>query len=254
MSEKLHSLHDQQDPGLSNEDRHLAQLLAFEDQKPWLLAFFDGIRDYFFPEKLPPLRVTSKPLAPKEVRAGVFVYSGAMQDESGPAAMSQRYKPGVKVDSSHLDGLASIGVEESGWGIFVRNVRDTIFPPKQKPLDVTSKPVQVKDIWGMSRGNERRAGLISGGVHVGAVALMFLVGAQYGMQEEELKDTVNLIAPDIDIAPYVPKTKPAAQQMGGGGGGGDRSPTPASKGKLPPVADRQFVPPAAVVHNPLPNW
>ena len=41
--------------------------------------------------------------------------------------------------------------------------------------------------------------------------------------------------------------------MGGGGGGGDRSPTPPSKGKLPKLATRQFVPPAAVIRNPDPK-
>jgi TonB family protein len=37
--------------------------------------------------------------------------------------------------------------------------------------------------------------------------------------------------------------------MKGGGGGGDRSPLPASKGKLPKAAVRQFVPPQAVINN-----
>src|SRR5260370_23276752 len=39
--------------------------------------------------------------------------------------------------------------------------------------------------------------------------------------------------------------------MGGGGGGGDRSPTPVTKGKLPKLADKQFVPPMiSKVENP----
>ena len=41
--------------------------------------------------------------------------------------------------------------------------------------------------------------------------------------------------------------------MGGGGGGGDRSPLPASKGRLPKVAPRQFTPPMAVYNNPNPK-
>ena len=41
--------------------------------------------------------------------------------------------------------------------------------------------------------------------------------------------------------------------MGGGGGGGDRSPLPASKGRLPKPALRQFTPPMAVVNNPNPK-
>ena len=39
----------------------------------------------------------------------------------------------------------------------------------------------------------------------------------------------------------------------GGGGGGDRSPLPASKGKLPKPQPRQFVPPTAVINNPAPK-
>ncbi|MGA7234697.1 MAG: energy transducer TonB, partial [Bryobacteraceae bacterium] len=39
----------------------------------------------------------------------------------------------------------------------------------------------------------------------------------------------------------------------GGGGGGDRSPLPASKGRLPKPAPRQFVPPSAVIVNPQPK-
>jgi TonB family protein len=41
--------------------------------------------------------------------------------------------------------------------------------------------------------------------------------------------------------------------MGGGGGGGDRSPLPASFGKLPKASLRQFTPPMAVINNPNPR-
>jgi len=207
--------------------------------------------EYFFPEKVPPLRVTSRPLAPKQVRAGVYIYSGAWEESpTGPPKLSPAFRPGVKVDSDHLERLARSGEEVPWYKAVYDDIRDYFFPPKQPPLKVTSKPVQVKSVWGFSGGRGRQAGLISAGIHVGAVALMFLAGAQY-VTQQEVKETVNLVAPDINIAPYVPKPKP--KPMGGGGGGGDRSPMPASKGKLPPVAPRQFVPPAAVVHNPAPK-
>jgi len=50
------------------------------------------------------------------------------------------------------------------------------------------------------------------------------------------------------IAPYL-----SASRSAGGGGGGDRSPLPASKGKLPKIAPRQFTPPAAFINNPNPK-
>ena len=57
--------------------------------------------------------------------------------------------------------------------------------------------------------------------------------------QQVVKQQIDLIAPDI--APYKPTVKKDA--MHGGGGGGDRSPTPVSKGNLPKLAKRQFVPP-----------
>jgi TonB family protein len=57
----------------------------------------------------------------------------------------------------------------------------------------------------------------------------------------------------VDIAPYQPQAAAKKQAMGGGGGGGDRSPLPASKGKLPRQDLKQFTPPMAVVNNPNPK-
>jgi TonB family protein len=113
---------------------------------------------------------------------------------------------------------------------------------------VTSKPVPVKDIWGFYGGQGKRAGASSLAIHVGVVALLFVIGTNKTIQRV-VKDQIALIAPDI--APYKPTIK--KNQMGGGGGGGDRSPTPASKGKLPRLADKQFVPPMAVIRNPDPK-
>ena len=81
-------------------------------------------------------------------------------------------------------------------------------------------------------------------IHCGVVALLFLAGANRDVQHA-VKATANLVAPLI--APYLP----AAAH--GGGGGGDRSPLPASKGRLPRIAPRQFTPPAAVLNNTNPK-
>jgi periplasmic protein TonB len=129
-------------------------------------------------------------------------------------------------------------VEEPFLRSLVRNVKELIHPPKLPPLEVTSKPVAVRDIWGSYAGQEKRAGLTSFLVHIAVVALLFLLGTNKAVQQV-VKQQIELIAPDI--APYKPTVKKDA--MHGGGGGGDRSPTPVSKGKLPKLANRQFVPP-----------
>ena len=80
--------------------------------------------------------------------------------------------------------------------------------------------------------------------------LLFTVASSKAVQEK-VKEVVPLIAP-IDLAP--PEVAPVKKQtMQGGGGGGDRSPLPASKGRLPKQALRQFTPPMAVVNNPNPK-
>jgi TonB family protein len=106
----------------------------------------------------------------------------------------------------------------------------------------------VKEIWGFYGGQEKRAGLSSMAIHVAVVGLLFLIGTNKAVQKA-VKEQIDLIAPDL--SPYKPTVK--KDNMGGGGGGGDRSATPPSKGKLPRLADKQFVPPMAVVHNPDPK-
>lgn len=155
--------------------------------------------------------------------------------------------PRIQADD-HLDRLLVAETEEPVWRSLVENVREFIRPPKLPPLEVTSKPVAVKSIWGDYRYG-RQAGLSSTLIHIGLAALLFTVFSNRHVQQM-VKQTVSLVAP-IDLAP--PEMKPSPKQAGGGGGGGDRSPLPASKGRAPKAAPRQFTPPMAVVHNDNPK-
>jgi TonB family protein len=148
----------------------------------------------------------------------------------------------------HLGRLLLPETGKSWIQSFIENVRDAINPPKLPPLEVTSKPVPVKDIWAGDE-NKGKAGISSIAIHMGFIALLVLLGTNKAVQQTA-KEAVTLIAP-LDIAPYVAPAK--KQVAGGGGGGGDRSPLKASQGKLPKVAPRQFVPPTAVITNPNPK-
>ncbi len=148
----------------------------------------------------------------------------------------------------HLQRLLAANIEEPFLRSFIRNVKDFVNPPKLPPLEVTSKPVPVKDIWGFYGGQKKQAGLGSLLIHATAIILLFVIGTNKAVQQV-VKQQIALIAPDL--APYKPTVK--KDPMGGGGGGGDRSPTPQSKGKLPRISDKQFVPPMAVIHNPDPK-
>jgi protein TonB len=149
----------------------------------------------------------------------------------------------------HLARLYSPTIEEPWFRSLFRNIREAIHPPQLPPLEVTSKPVAVKEIWGLY-GKDNKSNLMSLAIHTTVVVLLFTVASSKAVQQKA-REAVSLIAPDL--AAYVPKMAEQKQQMGGGGGGGDRSPTPASKGRLPKPSMKQFTPPMAVVNNPNPK-
>jgi TonB family protein len=144
--------------------------------------------------------------------------------------------------------LTQEALDRAWYSNIMAAIKEAIHPPKLPPLEVTSRPVPVKDIWGFYGGQEKRAGFSSLAIHAAAIGLLFIIGTNQAVQQV-VRRQISLIAPDL--APYQPAVK--KDPMAGGGGGGDRSPTPASKGKLPRLSDKQFVPPMALVHNPDPK-
>jgi len=81
-------------------------------------------------------------------------------------------------------------------------------------------------------------------IHCGVAALLLLAGTSPAVRQA-LRPTTNAVSL---IAPYL-----SLSNEGGGGGGGVRSPLPASKGRLPKIAPRQFTPPMAVLNNTNPK-
>jgi TonB family protein len=169
---------------------------------------------------------------------------------SSTAAAANGGPTPVDQPDDHLNRLLLPDMEEPWFKSFIRNIRETLNPPKLPPLEVTSKPVAVRDIWGNTGKARTRSRLMSLAIHAGVVTILFTLGTNETIQKV-VKEQVTLIAPDI--APYMPQNKPKPVTMGGGGGGGDRSPLPPSKGRLPRPALKQFTPPMAVVNNPNPK-
>jgi len=144
--------------------------------------------------------------------------------------------------------LTPESLDRAWYSNIIVAIKEAIHAPKLPPLEVTSRPVPVKDLWGAYGGQEKRAGFSSLAIHAAAIGLLLLIGTNKAVRQV-VRQQISLIAPDL--APYKPTVK--KDPMGGGGGGGDRSPTPASKGKLPRLSDKQFVPPMAVIRNPDPK-
>ena len=165
-----------------------------------------------------------------------------MDQQQNPASTPAR-------EPDPLDHLL-VNLEKPWYKSLVDDFREMIYPPKLPPLQVTSKPVPVKELWGFYGGQEKKAGTISMAVHVLVIVAIFTITFNPTVQQAA-KEAVTLIAPNL--APYQPDMAVKKDAMQGGGGGGNRSPLPASKGKLPRIAQKQFVPPSAVVLNEHPK-
>jgi TonB family protein len=144
----------------------------------------------------------------------------------------------------HLSRLLLPQTVEVGWWRSLADAVRDLFRPLP-PLDVTSKPVLVKDIWGQY-GRQKKSWVMSVGLQSAAVAAVFGMAVS-PVVLQPVRQRVTLLAP-VDAALEVKKA--VVVRPKDGGGGGDRSILPASKGRLVRFAREQFTPPAAVVPNP----
>jgi len=146
----------------------------------------------------------------------------------------------VSTTENHLDCfIVSASLDEPWYRDFAANLREAVSPASLPPLEVTSRPIPVREIWGLY-GRQKKSWLLSLAFQTLVVAVLFATASN---------PTVRQAArPAFDF--YVPlaMTAPKPKTQGGGGGGG-RSVLPPSKGRLPKPALKQFTPPAAVTNN-----
>src|ERR1700733_3561249 len=83
----------------------------------------------------------------------------------------------------HLSRLLAPDSDEPWYRSFIQNVKEAINPPKLPPLELTSKPVPVKDIWGLY-GRQRKSWMMSTGAQVFAVVLVLTVFSSKAVQEK----------------------------------------------------------------------
>ncbi len=137
------------------------------------------------------------------------------------------------------------------WQSLRKQIHEWRHPQKLPPLQLTSKPVPVREIWGSY--NYKKRGVVGSTVlHMLVIAGIIaasIAGAK--VVKEVRKETVTLIAPDV--SEYMPLSSKKNDTIGGGGGGGDRDKLQAPKGRLPRFAMEQITPPAMVIRNPNPK-
>src|SRR5436190_1616636 len=113
------------------------------------------------------------------------------------ADLSQPNIPSYNPDD-HLARLLAPNTDEPWYKSFIQNVKEAINPPKLPPLEVTSQPVAVKDIWGLY-GRQRKSWMMSTGVQAFVVVLVLTVFSSKPVQDK-LKESITLFSP-IDLAP-----------------------------------------------------
>jgi TonB family protein len=155
--------------------------------------------------------------------------------------------PEVGQPDDHLSRLLAPQSAEIPWyKSLYQTIHDIVKPEKLPPLELTSKPIPVKDMWGLYAQDPKKA-LYGVGIQATVIAVL-LIGFGSPKVQQLVKAKFNMIDPNLK--PFEPEMKPKPKAMSGGGGGGAREPLPVSKGKLPKPSMKQFVPPMIVDHTP----
>ncbi len=148
--------------------------------------------------------------------------------------------------------LSSQVLDESLWHSIRRQIHERRHPEKLPPLQLTSKPVRVRDIWG--EYNYKKKGAVSSVLlHLAVIGgiVGLTIAGRHVVQQVQKQETVTLIAPDPST--YMPLSTKKNDTIAGGGGGGDRDKIVAPKGKLPKLSMEQITPPAMVIRNDHPK-
>ena len=136
------------------------------------------------------------------------------------------------------------------WQSLFTNLKELLFPNKLPPLQLTSRPVKVADMWGEYRFKKSSAG-VSLVIHAAALAGIVYLSIEGVKVVTQPVQQITLVAPQI--SDYVPISQKPHDTVGGGGGGGDHDKLVAPKGRLPKFAMQQITPPAMVIRNDNPK-
>lgn len=134
-------------------------------------------------------------------------------------------------------------VADKGWfSTFWGNIRDTIAPKKLPPLETTSQPVDVPEIWSKNK-QFTKVQALSLAIHVVVIVLIVLPLLPEFMSPPTQANTT--VQP-IEVSEFLPLLKMGNKKAGGGGGRANT--VPANKGVLPKLSLRQLTPPVAKPH------
>lgn len=138
--------------------------------------------------------------------------------------------------------------DESVWASIWGGLHDTLFPAKQAPLRLTSRPVAVSDP--LAKRRDPTASVIAFCLHGLVVALILWLSLM--PHPQVIQPQARKITP-IYFKPYVPRiVAPRPKVTAGGGGGGLHQVVEPTRGKLPHYQKLNTMAPQIIrVNHPL---
>jgi periplasmic protein TonB len=199
------------------------------DRRSGFSVFWSNLRD-FLTERPVKIRRGSEP--------------SAFESEGFGSSMSENLKEFWRPVPRAARGPANseLMVESKGWfATFWENIRDTVAPKKLPPLETTSQPVDVPEIWTKNK-QFTKVQALSLAIHVVVIVLIILpLLPEFASPPTQ----ANSVQP-IEVSEFLPMLKMGSKKAGGGGGRANN--VPVNKGPLPTLSMHQFTPPVAKPH------
>ena len=193
-----------------------------------LKGFFSNLRDFLVEH---PIKIRST----KPTEFDVPKFGSGVREN-----LKEFFRPAPR--GSVKSGLLVPWGGGAGFGSLWQNIRDLISPPKLPPLETTSQPVAVKDIW--SKDTQfTRVQALSLAFHV-VVLVLIIVPLLPELMSPPTTQAKTMVTDINVVSPYLPKLAAGPKKAGGGGGGGAHDVLPASRGKLPKFDWTQMAPPS----------
>ncbi|MFN8007189.1 MAG: energy transducer TonB [Terriglobia bacterium] len=141
-------------------------------------------------------------------------------------------------------------LETKPWYLTVfSQIKYLVLREERPEIHVSAQPVEVDEIF--KEYKFRSTSLVySTIIHVSLVLAIVIIPTIIvkGRQNTQANTDHTILLEPTGLVNLPPK----AEKAGGGGGGGRRDPTPASKGKLPRLSDKQLTPPTPKIVNEEP--
>jgi hypothetical protein len=137
---------DSANPKVDEQNGELDLLLPQSLTRPLWRSLLSNLRDRLFPEKLPPLHLTSKPM-----NTGMLIgdsvslpWFRTVFTNLGNVINPENLPP-LELESQPVDvgELISDQMGHMWWTSLLRNLADRVAPERLPPLQVTSKPVDA---------------------------------------------------------------------------------------------------------------